>query len=750
MRELQKLETQYPDLAAPDSPTRRVGAPPLEKFEPFQHRTPMLSIKDAFTEKEIRDFNERIRRLLGHNDIISYVNEPKIDGIAVNLLYEKGLFVAGSTRGDGSVGENVTLNLRTIHSVPLRISASINFTIPELIEIRGEVYMSKASFHRLNRQQEKAGAPPFANPRNAAAGSLRQLDPNVTRNRRLSLFCYAVGLVQGMSFHTHWQVLTALKEWGFIVNPEAQQAADIEACIKYYNHIQSMREELLYEIDGIVIKVDSLELQERLQNRPGADSRHPSWAIAGKFPPRQEQTVIENIIAQVGRTGVLTPVAVMRPISVGGVMVSRATLHNEDEMTRKDVLIGDTVIIQRAGDVIPEVVEVNRSQRDGTQKPFVWPKTCEKCGSRVVRLEGEKVYRCLGGLSCPAQLKGAILHFVSRQALDIDGVGEKLVDQLVDKGLVKNVADLYSLQTSDLINLEKIADLSASNLISAINKSKHPSLERFIYALGIPMIGERIAKDLASFFGSLDKLMAAHPKTINYIPGIGPERAKATQLFFSENHNIDIMKQLITAGVTWDQITRRHKTTFLEFILYLTKKEKYKSGNLFWKGIPEVGEETIKKVISSFGNWESLITEDNFSEIEGINDKKAKAISYFFQEDETLLVFNQLIDCRVYWLENQDDTTAKVSVIMGKTFVLTGTLPHITRDEARNRIEASGGKVTGSVSSKTDYVIAGANPGSKLQDALNLGIQVIDEDMLLELLNSSVQGSLFDEYQNNH
>lgn len=612
--------------------------------------------------------------------------------------------------------------------------------------------MSMASFHRLNLQQEKAGIHPFANPRNAAAGSLRQLDPKITRSRRLSLFCYAVGFVQGLSFKTHWQVLTALKEWGFIVNPEVQQAADVEACIEYYNHIQSIREGLLYEIDGIVIKVDSLELQNRLQNRPGADSRHPTWAIAGKFPPRQEQTVIENIIAQVGRTGVLTPVAVMRPVSVGGVTVSRATLHNEDEMTRKDVLIGDTVIVQRAGDVIPEVVEVVKSRRNGTQRPFVWPKICEKCGSQVVRLEGEKVYRCLGGLSCPAQLKGAILHFVSRRALDIDGVGEKLVDQLVDSGLVKNIADLYSLQTSDLINLEKIADLSASNLISAINKSKHTTLERFIYALGIPMIGERIAKDLASFFGSLDKLMAAHHKTINYIPGIGPERANATQLFFSENHNIDIIQQLITAGVSCNQMTKRHNTTFLEFILYLTKKEKYKSGNLFWKGIPEVGDETIKRVINSFGNWESLIStdENKFFQILGINDKKAKAISYFFHEDETLLVFNQLIDCRVYWLEKQDDTTANVSVIMGKNFVLTGTLPYMTRDEAKNRIEVLGGKVTGSVSSKTDYVIAGVNPGSKFQDALNLGIQVIDEDMLLKLLNSSVRESLFDEYQNNH
>lgn len=742
MRELQALEMEFPSLAAPDSPTRRVGAPPLEKFESFQHHTPMLGIKDAFTEKEIRDFDKRVRHLLGHNVSISYVTEPKIDGIAVNLLYENGLFIAGSTRGDGSVGENVTANLRTIDSVPLRVAKKNNLPIPKLMEIRGEVYMSKESFHRINHQQEKTGTPPFANPRNAAAGSLRQLDPNVTRSRRLSLFCYTVGLVQGIMLNSHWEVLRALKEWGFIVNPEVQQAADIEACIKYYRHIQSIREDLHYDIDGIVIKVDSLELQNRLQNRPGADSRHPTWAIAGKFPPRQEQTVIENIIAQIGRTGVLTPVAIMRPVRVGGVMVSRATLHNEDEMTRKDVLIGDTVIVQRAGDVIPEVVKVVKNLRTGKERPFPWPKICEKCGSRVVRLEGEKVYRCLGGLSCPAQQKQAILHFVSRQALDIDGLGEKLVDQLVDNGLVKNITDLYALRASGLITLEKIADLSASNLINAINKSKHTTLERFIYALGIPMIGERIAKDLARFFGRLDKLTAAHPKTINYIAGIGPERAKAIQLFFSETKNSDIIRQLISAGVVWNEVSGSYKTTFLEFILYLTKKEKFNSGNLFWKGIPEVGEETIKRIINSFSDWESLINinENILSRIEGVTEKKAKAILHFFQDDETLLVFNQLKGCGVHWHENQIDTTTSKSVIMGKTFVLTGTLPHMSRDEAKERIEALGGKVTGSVSSKTDYVIAGSSPGSKLQDAMRLGIQIIDEGNFLNLLDSTLQG----------
>ena len=752
LKELIDLETRFPDLVTPDSPTQRVGAPPLEKFQPFRHRTQMLSIKDAFSEKEVRDFVERLRRLLGQSETINFVTEPKIDGIAVNLLYEKGLLIAGSTRGDGSIGENVTSNLRTISSVPLRITTNSAFRIPELIEIRGEIYMSKATFHLLNRQQEMAGASLFANPRNAAAGSLRQLDPNVTHSRRLSLFCYTVGIVQGISFKTHWQVLTALKEWGFIVNPYVQQADNIDACIRYYHYIKSIREELPYDIDGIVIKVDSLDLQNRLQNRPGADSRHLAWAVAGKFPPSQEQTVIENIIAQIGRTGVLTPVAVMRPVRVGGVMISRATLHNEDEMNRKDVLIGDTVIIQRAGDVIPEVVKVVENLRTGNERPFEWPKICEKCGSRVVRLEGEKVYRCLGGLSCPAQLKQAILHFASRRALDIDGLGEKLVDQLVDHRLVKNMADLYSLQTSDLINLEKIADLSAANLINAINKSKQTTLERFVYALGIPMIGERIAKDLAYFFCSLDKLMSAHPKTINYIPGIGPERAKAIQLFCSESHNIAIINQLITAGVTWSQITGKHKTTYLEFISYLTKKEKYKSGNLFWKAIPDVGEETIRKIINSFSTWESLIAtdENKFLQIEGINEKKAKAISSFFKEDETLLVFNQLIDCGVYWHEIQDDTTEKVSVIMGKNFVLTGTLPHMTRDEAKNRIEALGGKVTGSVSSKTDYVIAGLNPGSKIEDAWKFGTKVVDEETFLKLLDSSVHESIFNEYSNNH
>jgi DNA ligase (NAD+) len=432
-------------------------------------------------------------------------------------------------------------------------------------------------------------------------------------------------------------------------------------------------------------------------------------------------------------------------------MVSRATLHNEDEMNRRGVLIGDTVVVQRAGDVIPEVVEVVKKLRTGAEKSFVWPITCEECGSRVVRLEGEKVHRCLGGLSCPAQQKRAILHFASRRALDIDGLGEKLVEQLVDQGIVKNIADLYSLRTSDLINLEKIADLSASNLITAIEKSKRTTLERFIHALGIPMIGERTAKDLSYLFGSLDKLIAAHPKTITYKHSIGPERAKATQLFFSENHNTDIIQRLISEGVICNQITTRHKTTFSKFIIYLTKKEKFKSHNFLWKGIPRV-DKKIEKITTFFVDWESIknADESKFLQIEGINDESAKEIYNFFHDIETLLVVSQLLDCGVYWEENQSDVTINTSVIMGKTFVLTGTLPHMSRDEAKDRIEASGGKVTGSVSSKTDYVIAGLSPGSKRQDALNLGIQVIDEEKLLKLINSHIQGSLFDEYQNNH
>ena len=479
MQELQTLEAQYPDLATPDSPTRRVGAPPLEKFRAVAHLTPMLSLANAFSDEEIREFDQRCKRFLESDALISYIVEPKLDGLAVNLLYEKGSLSVGSTRGDGTMGEDVTLNLRTIPTIPLVIprlpgnAASAKKAVPPVpprMEVRGEVCMELDAFRKLNRRREEEGEAPFANPRNAAAGSLRQLDSRVTAKRPLTMFCYAIGMAEGAAFRTQGEILQALTAWGFTVNTLIRPAADIEECIKYYHHIGTIRDTLPYEIDGIVIKIDEIALQERL----GSVARSPRWALACKFAAVQGRTRIESIVVQVGRTGVLTPVAIMKPVRVGGVTVSRATLHNQDEIDRKDIRVGDTVVVQRAGDVIPEVVEVIKTLRTGAERPFVMPERCPECGSHVVRLEGEAAHRCIG-MACPAQIREHIAHFASRGALDIEGLGEKMVTQLVAKGLVVDPADLFSLTKEQLLGLERMAEKSASNLLAAIDRAKRPA-----------------------------------------------------------------------------------------------------------------------------------------------------------------------------------------------------------------------------------------------------------------------------------
>jgi len=560
LRELTDLETEFPDLLTPDSPTQRVGAPPLEKFGAVTHRTPMLSLANAFSDEEIREFDRRCRRFLGSDDPISYVVEPKLDGLAVNLLYESGRLTVGSTRGDGAVGEDVTLNLRTIPAIPLFIPRPENragtpgdgmAAVPERIEVRGEVCMEREAFGNLNRRRTEQGDTPFANPRNAAAGSLRQLDSRITARRPLTLFCYAIGTAEGVSFRTHEEVLRALAAWGFHVNPLIRPAVKIEECIEYYHHIGQIREELPYEIDGIVIKVNDIALQERL----GAVSRSPRWAVACKFAAIQEQTVIEEIIVQVGRTGVLTPVAVMRPVRVGGVMVSRATLHNEDEIHKKDIRIGDTVMIRRAGDVIPEIVEVVQTARTGAEKPFIMPETCPECGSRVVRMEGEVAHRCIG-ISCPAQIREHIAHFASRGALDIEGLGEKMVAQLVTAGLIHDPADLFFLTKEQLVGLERMAEKSASNLLEAIARAKNPPLDRLIFALGIRHVGERTAKQLAQRYGTLDNLMTATVEELQTIRDIGPEVAAAVAGFFREPANLQVIEKLRRAGITPQETTR--------------------------------------------------------------------------------------------------------------------------------------------------------------------------------------------------
>ncbi len=559
MRELQTLEMQYPDLAAPDSPTRRVGAPPLDKFATVAHLTPMLSLANAFSAEEIREFDRRCRRFLGSDETIRYIVEPKLDGLAVNLVYEHGTLVVGATRGDGAIGEDVTLNLRTIPGIPLVIPRRNENApggipvpiVPERIEIRGEVCIEREAFRNLNNRREAEGEAPFANPRNAAAGSLRQLDSRVTAKRPLTMFCYAIGAAQRTAFRTQGEVLRALAAWGFMVNDLIQPAADIDESIRYYQHIGEIRDGLPYEIDGVVIKVDDLALQERL----GFVARSPRWAVACKFTAVGEQTVIEAIIVQVGRTGVLTPVAVMKPVRVGGVMVSRATLHNQDEIDRKDVRIGDTVVVQRAGDVIPEVVEVVKPLRTGAERPFVMPSLCPECGSRIVRLEGEAAHRCIG-MACPAQIRERIAHFVSRSGLDIEGLGEKMVTQLVTSGLIADPADLFFLTKEQLLGVERLAEKSASNLIAAIDRSKTPSLDRLIYALGIRHVGEQTAKRLASTYGTLPALVAATREELEKIRDIGPEVAASIARFFRELANLRVIEKLELAGLTPKEVSR--------------------------------------------------------------------------------------------------------------------------------------------------------------------------------------------------
>jgi DNA ligase (NAD+) len=636
LRELIDLETQFPDLITPDSPSQRVGAPPLEKFGAITHQTPMLSLANVFSDEEIHEFDRRCRRFLGTDDPIRYVAEPKLDGLAVNLLYESGRLTVGSTRGDGTVGEDVTLNLKTIPSVPLAIPRMkdagstheiIMASVPDKIEVRGEVCMERETFRNLNRRRTQQGEPPFANPRNAAAGSLRQLDSRITARRPLTLFCYAIGMVQGGSFRTQEEGLRALTGWGFQVNPLIRHSVDIEECIQYYHHMDQIREELPYEIDGIVIKVNDLLLQERL----GAVSRSPRWAVACKFAAVRVRTVIDDIIIQVGRTGVLTPVAVMRPVRVGGVMVSRATLHNEDEIRKKDIRIGDTVMIQRAGDVIPEVVEVVRIARTGMEKPFIMPETCPECGSRVVRMEGEVAHRCIG-IACPAQIREHIAHFASRGALDIEGLGEKMVSRLVTYGLVRDPADLFFLTREQINGLERMAEKSASNLLAAIVGAKHPSLDRLIFALGIRHVGEQTARRLAQTYGTLDTLMAAGSEELQAVRDIGPEVAAAIAGFFREPVNLRVIDKLRRAGVSARRTERLH-----------------------------------------------------------------------------------------------------AAPLAGKTFLFTGTLTRMGRNEAEALVESLGGTVSSSVTKTTDYVVAGEAAGSKIQKARQAGVVILDEETFFAL-----------------
>jgi DNA ligase (NAD+) len=549
LRELENLEKQFPEILTSDSPSQRVGAPPLKEFSEIKHSVPMLSLSNAFNEQEAIDFDKRIKKLLETSDDIEYVVEPKIDGLGISLTFERGIFIKGATRGDGAIGEDVTINLRTIKSIPLRLLDKKEIPA-EKIEIRGEVYIKKGAFEKLNSERHKKGEPLFANPRNAAAGSLRQLDSAITASRPLDAFLYGIGEIQGKTFSSHWEMLQVFKTWGLKVNPLIEKVKNIEAAISFHKKIAEKRKTLDYEIDGVVIKVNDFDLQKKL----GTISRSPRWALAYKFPAHQVTTKIIDIIAQVGRTGALTPVAIMEPVEIGGVTVSRATLHNQDEIDRLDVRSEDTVVIQRAGDVIPEVVSVVFEKRTGKEKKYKLPDKCPVCGADIYRDPDEAVSRCIG-ISCPAQLKETIIHFASRNAMNIEGLGTKHIEQMVDKTLIKNTADLYYLTKQDILTLERMADKSALNILDAIEKSKTTTLQRLIYALGIRHVGEQTAKILAEEFKSLEELEKTSLEHLLNIYEVGPEIADSIIRFFSEKKNLEVIEKLIQAGIHYEKPT---------------------------------------------------------------------------------------------------------------------------------------------------------------------------------------------------
>ena len=639
MRELERIEAEHPELLTSDSPTQRVGATPSESFAEAVHHVPMLSLANAFDEDEVRAFDRRVRERLSEEEdggfTLDYTGEAKIDGVAISLVFEDGKLVRGATRGDGARGEDVTANVRTIRAIPLKL---LGPAPPALIEVRGEIFMTRSGFDRMNESQRERGERTYANPRNAAAGALRQLDPGVTASRPLSLYCYGTGLVSEDAVLPSRQgdMLETLSAWGLPVSPHTRVLDDVDACLAYHADIGRRRESLGHDIDGVVFKLNDLRAREIV----GQVSRAPRWAIAYKFPAEEALTSVAGIDVQVGRTGTLTPVARLEPVEVGGVTVTNATLHNQDEIDRKDVRVGDTVWVRRAGDVIPEVIRVVPERRPEGAERFRLPDQCPVCGSEAVRAEGEAAVRCTGGLVCPAQRKQAIRHFASRRALDIEGLGEKLVDQLVERGMVSTVADVFGLGVAELAGLDRMADKSARNLKEGIDRARDTTLDRFLYALGIRDVGEATAAALAAHFGSLQALRDAGEDTLVEVPDVGPVVAASIRRFFDEPRNTEVIDAL--------------------------------AGELSW-------EETVP-----------------------------------VRPDEQA-----------------------PSPLAGKTFVLTGTLDTMSRDDAKRALQALGAKVTGSVSKRTDFVVAGANPGSKLDKAQTLGIAVLDDEGLMELLGGA-------------
>ncbi len=629
VRELRALEEQHPELVVPDSPTQRVGGAPIAEFAAVRHRKPMLSLSNAFSREDVVAFDRRVRERLETEDDIEYCCEPKLDGLAVSLSYRDGMLAIAATRGDGTVGEDVTHNIRTIKSVPLRLSGR---AWPEMLEVRGEVFMSIAGFQELNKRAAEKGEKAFVNPRNAAAGSLRQLDPRLTAARPLEIFFYGTGVVEGANLPArHSEVLEILRSWGLRASPETRVVRGVDGLLDYYEDIGRRRAKLKYQIDGVVYKVDSRDRQESL----GYVAHAPRWSIAHKFPAEEEPTRVRAIEWQVGRTGALTPVARLEPVFVGGATVSNATLHNIDELQRKDVRVGDTIVLRRAGDVIPEVVRVIQEKRPPKTVPVELPQKCPICGSDVERGEDEAVARCTGALVCPAQLKESLRHFASRRALDIEGLGSKLIDQLVDAGTVKNPADLYRLSAAQLADMDRMGEKSAAKLVQALERSKETTLSRFLYALGIRDVGEATADALAGYFRTLDTIRESSGEEIEKVPDVGPVTAAHIQAFMAEPRNAKVIDALRASGVNWAESQRI-----------------------------------------------------------AVND----------------------------------------SAVSGKTFVLTGKLSSLSRDEAGDLVRGLGGKVAGSVSKKTDFVVAGDDAGSKLKKATELGLTVLDEDKFLALV----------------
>ncbi|MCO7568463.1 NAD-dependent DNA ligase LigA [Pseudomonas chlororaphis] len=742
--ELKALEAEHPELVTSDSPTQRVGSAALSAFTQVRHEIPMLSLGNAFEEVDMREFDRRVVEgldlpagdLFGAGAAVEYSCEPKLDGLAVSLLYQDGVLVRGATRGDGTTGEDISVNVRTVRNIPLKLQGS---GWPATLEVRGEVFMSKTGFERLNEAQLASGGKTFANPRNAAAGSLRQLDSKITASRPLEFCCYGLGQVSADIADTHIGNLQQLKQWGLPISRELRLAKGIDECLDYYREIGERRNALAYEIDGVVFKVNSIASQREL----GFRAREPRWAIAHKFPAMEELTELLDVEFQVGRTGAVTPVARLKPVKVAGVTVSNATLHNMDEVARLGLMIGDTVIIRRAGDVIPQVVQVVVERRPQDARPVAIPESCPVCGSHVERTQLVKrskgretvsegaVYRCVGRLACGAQLKQAIIHFVSRRAMDIEGLGDKTIEQLVDEQLIASPADLYQLKYEQIIDLEGFAEVSSNKLLKAIEDSKRPALARFIYALGIPDVGEETAKVLARSLGTLERVQQALPQVLTYLPDVGLEVAHEIHSFFQDSHNRQVIGALLAADQCGLQLQDQGELG-AEFAASTTL-----GGMLDKLNIPSVGPGAAQKLADKFGSLQGVIDADWLDMRQALPEKQAKAVREFFDNPANAqlarAIEEQLSAFGMHWLSEKK--VVEGLPLAGKTWVLTGSLELMSRDVAKEKLESLGAKVAGSVSAKTHCVVAGPGAGSKLAKANELGLQVLDEAAFVAFLS---------------